>query len=89
MASNADNADMAKKRTKLSEQLKRAIAESGKTRYRIAQESGVSEAALSRFVNGERGLNLASLDALGKVLGLEMVIRTPRGGETAGPSKGR
>lgn len=65
------------KRPTITEQLKSAIAESGKTRYRIAQESGLSEAALSRFVNGERGLTTASLDALADVLGLELVKRKP------------
>ena len=56
----------------ISEQLKRAILASGKTRYVIAQESGVSQAALSRFMSGERGLTLASVDAIAVVLKLEL-----------------
>lgn len=65
------------------------MVECGKTRYRIAQESGVSEAALSRFVNGKMGLNTASLDALADVVGLKIVICKPSSDETAGSSKGR
>ncbi len=67
-----------KKRETFTEQLQRAIAESGRTRYRIAQESGVSEAALSRFMSGKRGLSTLSIDALAEVLGLELVARTKK-----------
>jgi hypothetical protein len=35
---------------------------------------GVSDLALGRFVSGERGLTLATLDKLADALGLEIVI---------------
>ena len=38
----------------LAETLKRAINKSELSRYEIAHKSNVSEAVLSRFVNGER-----------------------------------
>lgn len=45
------------------------IAQSGKSCYAIANESGVSEAQLSRFVREERSLTLQSASKLAKVLG--------------------
>jgi len=48
------------------------------SRYQIAQSSGVSEAALSRFVNGHSSLTLASADKLAKVLDLTVVTGTSR-----------
>ncbi len=62
---------MAKKRSNLmSDQLRQAIDDSGLTRYRIAQESGISETALSLFYNGQRGLSMKALNALGECLKL-------------------
>ncbi len=62
---------MAKKRAKietLTSQLRRAIDDSGMTRYRIAQETGISEATLSKFYLGQRGLSMEALNALGDCL---------------------
>lgn len=76
---------MAKKRTKpklLIDQIRQAIADSGVTRYRIAQETGVSESALSQFYNGHRGLSMEALNALGGYLGLRIVMdRKPKKGK--------
>jgi len=77
---------MAKKRTKkkpgrkkrqLSDQIREAIEQAGVTRYRIGQETGISEAALSRYVNGERGLSTRSIDKLADYLGWEIVVTKP------------
>ena len=54
------------------DQLRRAIVDSGLTRYRISQESGIAESVLSRFIHGERGLNSDSIDRLMDFLGLEI-----------------
>ena len=67
---------MAKKKkrpTKLSEQLKYAILNCGKTRYRIAQETDVTEATLSKFIHGHHGLSQETVDVLGQYLGLKLV----------------
>jgi len=40
------------------------------TRYRIAQETGISEATLSKFYLGQRGLSMKALNALGECLEL-------------------
>lgn len=47
----------------------------GITRYRIAKETDVSQAALSKFVNGERGLGVESIEKLAGFLGLEIAVR--------------
>ena len=72
---------MAKKRTtskKLTDQLRQAIDDCGMTRYRISRETGISEATLSKFYLGQRGLSMESLNALGEFLQLRIYIgRTP------------
>ena len=66
---------MAKKRTILvTDQLRQAIDDSGLTRYRIAQETGVSESTLAQFYNGHRGLSMNALNALGEFLDLKIVL---------------
>ncbi len=62
----------------IAEQLRQAIARSDKTRYRISQESGISQAVLSRFVNRQRELSLANVDALCKALSLRVVLESKR-----------
>ena len=62
---------MAKKQSKLlTDQLRKAIDDSGLTRYRIAQETGISEATLSKFYLGQRGLSMEAMNALGMCLQL-------------------
>lgn len=59
----------------VSEQLRKAVETCGETRYRIAQETGIPESTLSRFVASGRGLSMANTDRLCAYLGLEL---TPR-----------
>ncbi len=67
---------MPKKRTKLlTDQLRRAIDDSGLTRYRIAQETGIDESALAKFYNGHRGLSMEAMNALGEYLELTIIMR--------------
>ena len=66
---------MAKKRIKLiSDQLRQVIDDSGLTRYRISKETGISETALALFYNGQRGLSMKALNALGKCLELKIIL---------------
>lgn len=66
---------MAKKKTRLvSDQLRQVIDESGLTRYRISQETGISETALALFYNGQRGLSMKALNALGEFLQLKIIL---------------
>lgn len=67
------------KKPKFSDQLRRAIETCGHTRYRISQETGISEAVLSRFVNSRVGLSMDTIDTLIDHLNLRLV---PEGGAT-------
>jgi transcriptional regulator with XRE-family HTH domain len=58
----------------LTDQLRRAIDDSGLTRYRIAKETGISESALAQFYNGHRGLSMEALNALGEFLQLRITL---------------
>ena len=48
------------------------IEHCGKTRYQIAKETGVDQAALHRFIVGKTGLNLDTVDTLADYFGLEL-----------------
>jgi len=66
---------MAKRRSrKLTDQVRQAIDDSGLTRYRIAQETGIDESALAKFYNGHRGLSMKALNALGEFLQLKITL---------------
>ena len=74
--SNRYNLQMGKIRhQKLSDQLRQAVLDAGVSRYRIAQDACIDEAALSKFVHGERGLSLDTLDRLAEYLKLEITTR--------------
>ena len=70
---------MEKKRVKLSEQVRRAVEESGMTRYSICKAIGMHESVMSRFMNGKGGLQQDSLDALADLLELDIVARKKSG----------
>jgi transcriptional regulator with XRE-family HTH domain len=59
-------------------QLREAIEDSGMSRYKISQLSGISEASLSLFANRKRTLTLESAAKIAEVLGLEL---KPTGGK--------
>ena len=70
---------MGKKFKRLSDQLRDAIKSCGKTRYRIWQETGISQEVLSRFVNMKGGLSMRAVDKIGEYLGLKITFeRRPR-----------
>lgn len=73
---------MTEKRIKLSDELRQAIADCGQTRYRISKATGISEPTLCRFMSGERGLPMKTLDALAEYLDLHITTgkRRPRKG---------
>ena len=64
----------------ISDQLRQAIRDCGKTRYRISVETGISESILSRFVNRGAGLSLANIDALCQSIGAVLVLK-PKGSQ--------
>lgn len=58
--------------------IRTAIDRSEKSRYRIAQDTGIAESVLSRLMSGERGLSIESLELLADYLELEIIIRPRR-----------
>ena len=61
--------------SKLLNQVRNEINKCGKSRYVISKETGISEATLSLFVNGERGMGHEMLEKLTEYLGLEIIVR--------------
>ena len=60
------------KRESLPDRLRTAIKTSGKTIYRIAQESGVAHPIILRFLSGERDIRLETAEKLAATLGLKL-----------------
>jgi transcriptional regulator with XRE-family HTH domain len=64
---------MAGKPKLISEQLREAMRNADVSRYRIAKDIGVTEALLSRFMNGITGLGQETIDKIGEYLELRLV----------------
>ena len=63
----------------LSDAVRKAIDDSGESRYAIAKATGIDESALAKFYNGQRGITTDTLDRLGEYLGLRIVMdRKPK-----------
>ena len=67
-----ENTMAKRKRKTISQQLRLAIENSGKTQLQLATEAGVQQGQLSRFMSGERSLNLDTVDKLCMVLELDL-----------------
>lgn len=61
------------KRLKLTDQVRKAITDSGETQYRICQNTGLDKTAIFRFMTGERGLSMKALDTVAEYLELSIV----------------
>ena len=62
----------------LSKQLRWYVKNCGVSTYRLERETGIHNSALSRFLRGERGLSVASMDTMGKFLKLVLVCKRPQ-----------
>ena len=51
----------------LTDQLRAAVAQSGMTLGELSRTTGIAKSALSRFVNGERGVSMEAMDAIGRM----------------------
>ena len=60
---------------KPTDQLRRAINESGYSRYAIAKATGIDQSSLGKFCNGKGWLSIESFDALGEFIELEITTR--------------
>jgi hypothetical protein len=57
---------------RFSQALKEALQASDKSMYQIAQDAGVSQIVVSRFLSGERDIRMATADKLAEALGLKV-----------------
>src|SRR5438445_1997224 len=57
---------------RLSQALKDALRATDKSMYQIAQDAGVSQIVVSRFLSGERDIRMATADKLAEALGLKL-----------------
>jgi plasmid maintenance system antidote protein VapI len=60
-------------------QLRRAIRKSELSCYALSQATGVDQGTLSKFLSGQRGLSLDSVDRLVETLGLTLTAQKKRG----------
>ena len=62
----------------MDDEVRQAIRDCGLTRYAISKASGVTQGALARFMAGERGMALKTLDKIAPVIGVRLVVHRPR-----------
>lgn len=58
----------------LSEQIREIVKAQSVSTYAIAKEIGISETLMARFLSGERGLSLSSLDKLASMFGIQATV---------------
>jgi len=63
------------KRLTFTDQVRKAVLESGLSRYELWKRTGIDQATLCRFVHGQGGLSTKGFDKLAEVLGLQVVVR--------------
>ena len=56
----------------ISEQLRQAMIDDGRSRYRLAKETGIDMSTIHRFYWGMGGMSADGIDRLADVLGLEL-----------------
>jgi hypothetical protein len=70
------------KRLSLTDTLRRAIGQSGESRYAICKKLDIDQSSMSRFMHRQAGLTVDALDALAEFLGLTLVpIRKSKKGK--------
>ena len=57
------------------DEIRKAIKDSSKSRYQLWHETGISQAQLSGFMAGKKGLSVEALEELAACLGLEITAR--------------
>jgi transcriptional regulator with XRE-family HTH domain len=56
------------------DQLRRAIGESGMTRYRLSKLTGISQGQLAEVMAGTQGLSLDAFERVTEALGVSAVL---------------
>jgi len=62
-------------RRTLTDEIRAAIDASGSSRYAICRKIDLDPAVMSRFMSGQRGLSLDTLDKLARLLDLHIATR--------------
>lgn len=62
----------------MSDQIRQAVNESCMSRYEICKRIGLDQAVMSRFMCGEAGLGMKTLDKLAELLELEVSTKAKR-----------
>ena len=57
----------------ISDVIRHEMTVCGESRYKVSQETGIEQSALSRFMSGERGLSMEALDVLAEYFGYKLV----------------
>lgn len=68
----------------LVDQVRKAMNDSGLTRYRLSKLTGIDQGILSKFAHGTRGLSMENLDKLAEVLGLSVAVDPAKSPKAAG-----
>ena len=78
-------------RMKVSDQIRKLIADAPVSRHRLAALAGANTGNLAAFMAGRRGLSMETLDAIGAVLGFKVTMDTEavRRLATEAPKPGR
>jgi transcriptional regulator with XRE-family HTH domain len=63
---------------RFSDQIRRAVDSSGRSRYAICKAIGLPQSAMSRFMAGNSGLSMDTLDKLAELLGFSVATRPRR-----------
>ena len=61
----------------ITDQLRQAMDESGRSRYALAKETGIDGSTLHRFYYEEGSLSAGGIDKLAEALGLELKPKRP------------
>lgn len=59
--------------------VRRAVEDSGLSRYKIAIESGITQSQLSYFMSGQRTITLPTAEKIAHIVGLELTPKRKRG----------
>lgn len=63
----------------MSEQVRQAVAHCGQSQYAVGKATGISASTLSRFMSGERGIPMKTLDRLADYLDLNIIVGKTKG----------
>ena len=62
----------------IEEAVRKAVESSELSPSEISRRAGIARSQLSRFLSGERGLSVATVEQLAECLGLEITIKPKR-----------